>query len=223
MKTLWIIITTLFILSGCSQKETQEYIVEKQDMLSPQVIETTLSWSLSELEKTSLLQMREEEKLAHDVYTSLYKTWGKQIFSNISQSEQTHTNAVKLLLDRYQIEDPAKDKEGEFKSEELQKLYNLLVEKWKKSLLDALIVGATIEDLDIYDLQTQSKNIDNEDILLVYQNLERGSRNHMRAFTRNITNEGGIYTPQYISKESFHAIISSPQEKGSGWRGKNNK
>ena len=71
----------------------------------------------------------------------------------------------------------------------MQTLYDTLVEQGKYSLLDALMVGATIEDLDIKDLQEFSSQIDNEDILLVYSNLERGSRNHMRSFIKNITHQ----------------------------------
>ena len=57
-------------------------------------------------ESASLLYMREEEKLAHDVYVTLYDQWGLRIFSNISQSEQAHTDAVKTLLDRYELGGP---------------------------------------------------------------------------------------------------------------------
>ena len=143
---------------------------------------------LSEAEITSLIHMREEEKLARDVYLELYDTWGQKIFSNIASSEQTHTDAVKTLLETYNIADPViKDERGVFTNSELQKLYDSLVEEGKKSLLDGLIVGATIEDLDIKDIQDFRVSIENEDILLVYENLERGSRNHLRSFIKNIS------------------------------------
>jgi hypothetical protein len=58
------------------------------------------SGSLDADEKNALITMREEEKLAHDVYVTLYAEWGLPIFQNISQSEQTHTEAVKALIDR---------------------------------------------------------------------------------------------------------------------------
>jgi hypothetical protein len=68
--------------------------------------------------------------------------------------------------------------------------------------------------LDINDLQEFSKEIDNEDILIVYDNLERGSRNHMRSFTKNISRLGGTYIPQYISQAEYDSIISSQTERG---------
>ena len=39
--------------------------------------------------------MREEEKVARDVYLSLNDTWNLRIFKNITSSEQTHMNAIK--------------------------------------------------------------------------------------------------------------------------------
>lgn len=61
---------------------------------------------LSESETAGLLHMREEEKLARDVYTHLGALWGQQTFANISSSEQSHMDEVKLLLDRYSLIDP---------------------------------------------------------------------------------------------------------------------
>ncbi len=219
MKTLLSLFLLSSILVWCTQingNKTENVL--KDDILSSQILQNTQTGSLSDAEKSSLLQMREEEKLALDVYSKLYDVWKVTAFNNISQSESTHTNAVKSLLDRYDIADPAKTEAGKFSSPELQKLYDTLVAKWSQSLLDALIVGATIEDLDIYDIQTQSKSIDNEDILLVYQNLERGSRNHLRSFMRQITKNWGSYTPQYISQENFDSILNSPQERGGNGR-----
>jgi hypothetical protein len=56
--------------------------------------------------------------------------------------------------------------------------------------------------------------VDNKDILYVYSNLEKGSRNHMRAFNRNIENLGSVYIPQYISQAEFDAIVSGSMETG---------
>jgi hypothetical protein len=164
---------------------------------------------LSDAEKNSLIFMREEEKLARDVYTTLYAKWGSRPFSNISYSEQSHMDAVLMLLNKYGIADPVGSNDiGVFKNSSLQKLYDQLAELGNKSNLDAFRVGATIEDLDIFDLKRLSKEADNKDILSVYGNLERGSRNHMRAFNRNILNLGSTYLPQYISQTEFDAIVS---------------
>jgi hypothetical protein len=149
------------------------------------------------------------------VYNHLYGQWGSRVFMNISSSEQSHMDAVLMLLQKYGIEDPVgSNGPGVFQNAELQKIYNQLVALGQKSSLDAFKAGATIEDLDIYDLKRISKQVDNQDILLVYGNLERGSRNHMRAFTRNMEKFSSSYTPQYITREEYDAIINSEMEHG---------
>jgi hypothetical protein len=174
--------------------------------------------ALTTAEKDGLLWMREEEKLAHDVYVTLYEKWNLPIFQNISQSELTHTDAVKSLLDRYSLDDPAVGKDvGVFVNPTLQGLYDQLVAQGSQSLADALVVGATIEDLDIVDLQTRPAQTDKADIQLVYANLMKGSRNHLRAFTQTLTSQTGqSYTPQYLDQVAYEAIINSPTERGQG-------
>lgn len=171
--------------------------------------------SLSEAELAGLLFMREEEKLARDVYSTLYDTWGLTIFNNIAQSEQTHTEAMRDLLIKYNIEDPVTDDTvGVFTNPELQQLYTDLVTKGTVSLEEALVVGVMIEELDIRDLQTEIDTTDNADIALVYENLLRGSRNHLRSFMLQLTNRGGDYEPQYITVAAFEAIVQSDKEMG---------
>ena len=86
--------------------------------------------------------MREEEKLADDVYIMLYEKWGKRIFQNISRSEQTHTDAIKALLTRYELPDPASSSTGVFTNPDLQTLYNDLIARGSESLAEAFEVGA---------------------------------------------------------------------------------
>jgi len=170
---------------------------------------------LSEGEIAGLKLMREEEKLARDAYLALYDRWNMPIFTNIAKSEQTHTDAVKKLLDLYGIEDPVvTDDRGIFTDQELQTLYNDLVHQGDASLIDALIVGATIEDLDIKDLNELIAQTENQDILIVYNNLRKGSRNHIRSFVGQIENNGGTYTPQFIEQSELDEILGSPQESG---------
>ncbi|WP_456373041.1 DUF2202 domain-containing protein [Methanocaldococcus sp.] len=170
---------------------------------------------ISEEEKEGLIEMREEEKLARDVYLTLYNKWKLPIFKNIANAEQTHTDAIKCLLRKYNITDPVKtDEVGKFSNPKFEELYNKLVEEGSKSVVDALKVGATIEDLDIADLQYWINRTDNEDIKFVYENLMKGSRNHMRAFVRMLEQYGANYTPQYISQQEYEQIINTPTERG---------
>ena len=52
------------------------------------------------------------------------------------------------------------------------------------------------------------------DIAIVYDALELGSRNHMRAFYRQLQRLGADYTPTYISQAAFDAIIAGNMEQG---------
>jgi hypothetical protein len=168
--------------------------------------------SLEQLNVDGLLWMREEEKLARDVYTALSEMWDLPIFANIADSEQTHTDAVGALLDAYGIADPmADDVPGVFVDPTIQGLYDELVEQGSKSLVDALVVGATIEDMDIVDLRLRRSGI--EAIDDVYANLEKGSRNHLRAFIRTLERQGGEYVPAYLTVAEYEAIISAPTER----------
>jgi len=169
--------------------------------------------TLSSAEKQALTHMAEEEKLARDVYITLGKKWGFRVFLNIQKAEQQHMNMVDMLLKRYGMRInnlPV----GEFHDKKVQKLYNNLVAMGSKSQIDALKVGATIEDLDIYDLEKYMAEADNKDMLFVFKNLTKGSRNHMRAFIRILKRYGGSYTPQYISQAEFDNIINSNIERG---------
>jgi hypothetical protein len=80
--------------------------------------------------------------------------------------------------------------------------------------VEAFKTGALIEDLDIKDLMEFLGEVTNENIIMVFENLTRGSRNHLRAFNRQLVRSGITYTPEYISQEEFDNIIASPQETG---------
>jgi hypothetical protein len=124
-------------------------------------------------------------------------------------------DAVKLLIDKYQLNDPADGRAvGEFTNPEIQVLYDRLIEQESKSIEDALKVGATIEEIDILDLKKHISETDNEDIKLVYENLMKGSRNHLRAFVSTLEKYGITYEPQYLIPEEYEQIVSNPAERG---------
>ncbi|HBM45810.1 MAG: hypothetical protein UT05_C0002G0032 [Parcubacteria group bacterium GW2011_GWF2_38_76] len=194
----------------------EEYVVDSGDMIKEKDLSVSiLDLNITAEEKAGLILMREEEKLARDVYRHLGEKWGMNIFFNIADSEQTHTNAIKVLLERYGVEDPVKDDiSGKFTSLEMSKLYEELIQKGEKSIVDAIMVGAIIEDLDIKDLEVLLGQTTKEDIVLTYKNLQKGSRNHLRAYSKNLDRQGITYAPQYISEEIYKQIISSEQERG---------
>lgn len=208
-------------LTGCDSSDpvavestTQSGIESESGLLLESIAKMEVE-PMSPAETAGLITMREEEKLARDVYIALNARWQNRIFANIAKSEQTHMDAVLALLKKYQITDPAgTNGAGVFTDTALQNLYAVLMAKGSVSAAEALTVGALIEDLDIADLKRHLSDTDNADITLVYGNLERGSRNHMRSFSRNLSMTGVTYTPQFITQEEYATIIATPMESG---------
>ena len=82
------------------------------------------------------------------------------------------------------------------------------MEQGKDSEIAALIVGATIEEVDILDLDERIEQTDNSNILKVYSSLEKGSEAHLRAFVAQLKHRGYYYEPQFLSQEEFDDIIN---------------
>jgi len=179
-------------------------------------LETLPVGTLSDGEKAALVYLREEEKLARDVYTVLGTKWEKRIFDNIAGAEQRHMDLVKALLDRYGIEDPVvDDTTGTFTDPELGKLYVELVASGESSLEQALLAGVTFEDMDIFDLYALIEASDSADVKLIANNLVKGSRNHLRAFSKNLSKQGAdAYQAQHLEQSVFDEIASSEWERG---------
>ncbi len=167
--------------------------------------------ALTPTEIADLQYMREEEKLAHDVYVNLGAHWGLPLFNNIAAAEEVHGTAVLNLLNIYGIADPtAGNGMGIFTNPDLQALYNQLMAQGSQSLADALLVGGLIEETDILDLQTSLTETQQANIRLVYQHLLAGSSNHLRAFANRYEQFTGLtYQPQILDQATFDAIMSS--------------
>ena len=140
--------------------------------------------TLTDREIEHLTYIREEEKLARDVYLTLYKSYQVPIFDNISESEQRHMDAIKRLIDKYGLKDPVEDDTvGNFTNPVFTELYEELVEKGEASYCDALQVGIDIEVLDIEDIEIALNDVEARDVTRVLNNLLSGSYNHLNAFT----------------------------------------
>jgi len=148
-------------------------------------VASTSTASLSAHVARHLVTLREEEKLARDVYTVFYAKWGAEAFSKIATAEARHMAAVKALLDEYGIEDPVgSNPPGVFTNEKIQAAYNDAVAKGMTSLNDAYKVGIAIEKADIALLRDLMGDTPRRDIKLVLQNLLSGSLNHLAVYSR---------------------------------------
>lgn len=171
--------------------------------------------ALSAAEAATLTFVREEEKMARDVYLKMFAAWGLPVFEQIATSEQEHMDAIKRLLDKYGLPDPAAGNEvGQFTDQDIQILYDSLYETGSNSAFDGLMAGAFIEEFDIEDLLLAIAETDNLDLKQVYGNLEDGSENHLRAFVGQIEATGVDYKAQWLSQEVVDTILGAKSDSG---------
>jgi hypothetical protein len=173
------------------------------------ILEPDSSNEISQTAQEQLQFMREEEKMARDVYVYLYDLWSNKVFLNISKAEQMHMDSVNKFLQAYGITDPALANYGQFTNQTLQALYDSLIEMGSASLTDALMAGALIEEVDIKDLLTILEQIDDPAIKQMYTSLLYGSYNHLRAFVNQLKSLGVTYASQgYLTQQQVDEIIS---------------
>lgn len=189
--------------------------------------------ALDSNEQAHLEFMCEEEKLARDVYITLgSKHPNSRVFGNIDDSEERHKCAVADMLKKYGVPNPStNDNVGVFSGEDygwyFTEKYNALVEQGSASELDALYVGAFIEELDMLDINQCPKVIvetDNgiddvsecgkiyttkSDIQRLYGFLLGGSENHLRAYVLNIEKQigEGNYKAQVLPQDQVDTIL----------------
>lgn len=179
--------------------------------------------NLSAAEQQTLSFMREEEKLARDVYQVLYKTYPLRPFANIAAAEQQHMDALKHLVQRYQILDPVKTEQaGQFTDNSLTQLYQALIQRGQSSEIAALQVGALIEETDIQDLRKALANTQTPSLKQTYQNLLEGSYRHLQAFVRQLKQRQQAYQAQVLTPAELKQILQMDSGRGHGrgqaWR-----
>ena len=162
----------------------------------------------------SLAYMGNEERLAYDIYTVLYKHHsdaGLEInqLKNIPQSEQKHVEIVQSIIQKYDINtanltdvvDPVADKDvafadmpmGKYDIAHIQELYDMLHAKGIQSHQAAMEVGCMVEVIDIDDLDKfiiQAEASNATDIVDGFNKLRNGSYNHYWAFDKGLKNMG---------------------------------
>ncbi|MDV6030033.1 MAG: DUF2202 domain-containing protein [Phycisphaera sp. RhM] len=157
-----------------------------------------------------LLRLWEEEKLARDVYNTLAKTSSQMVFRNIALAESQHMQSMARLIGGggAGLERSSKTP-GVFVTPEYQRLYQTLIAEGSRSPLDALKVGAKIEEMDIADLRRQLAATSHPQTRQVLERLLQGSHNHLRAFASQIASQGSSYTAQFLTQADFDAIANS--------------
>jgi hypothetical protein len=150
-------------------------------------------------------------------------------FGRIDDSEQKHMDAVLVLLNKYGIEDPStNDNPGAFTGEKYGEyftdMYNELIGRGSANLLEAMYVGAFIEERDMIDIRQCNQAIldanpdvtecgldttEKTDIQRTMTNLLEGSKNHLRAYVQQIERRIGYgnYEAQLLTQEEVDAIL----------------
>jgi hypothetical protein len=212
---------------------------------------------LTQADKAHLVFMRSEEKLARDVYLTLGAMYPNQpVFLKIAgNAEQTHTDTMLNMIEKFGLDDPEPTTPpdvlpdpdnptvGAFENYWFGVYFE---EKFKKltglggdGLLEALYVGALIEELDMMDIDvcndeafsaywpypgdppdpcgglavTQVKALQN-----TLSNLLAGSENHLCAFISQIGPIDGVcYESQVLSQGEVFEIITRNCSEFSGF------
>ncbi len=174
--------------------------------------------SLTEEEKSSVQSMMEYEKMVRDVYAIMYEKWQTQAFENLGKKASAAMAAIKLLLDRYNLENPVKDatKVGDFKNVTLQKMLNAMVSKGDKSLKDALEACAEAEEMNMAKIENALKTCDSADLKLVYETLLNETIQMLKSIVYTLSIEGVTYKPKYLPIGNFDKLMGIEQSGTSG-------
>ena len=236
-------LTLFFIMSGCGPDGGGVNTTGSTDASGSTSVDNTAAdepgatgvTGLDATEASHLTFMREEEKLARDVYLTLANLYpDQQAFSQIgTRSEQTHTDTMRDKLDQFDLPDPNPNTNelpasiGVFTGEEwgwyFTEKFALLTTKGAVSELDALYVGALIEELDMYDIVICPQVMvdrgyaspcgleytDERSLQTAYSALVSGSESHLRAFVEQIEAfiGAGNYVAQYITQAEVDTIF----------------
>lgn len=206
------ILATSSLLIACDNNTEQfepiagEESAVLSETLKAQILSDTATLLPEEVE--GLMLMREEEKMAHDVYSSFYDKFGLRVFANIANSESKHMEAVLWLINSYKLTDPASNELGVFENADIQNLYNKFMAEGVNEV-EALKIGAFIEEYDIADLEKLISETGNMYIVRVYTNLLNGSKNHLRAFVKNLSSGNVVYQPSVLSQTEYAEIIGA--------------
>jgi len=252
-RTLLIILLSLpLYISGCKSEDTNEVSsITSSDVDNTTLIDEVAPDEYSDLheditsseeasgldatEASHLTFMREEEKLARDVYLTLADLYPDQrVFNRIAtRSEQTHTDTMRDRLEQFDLPDPNPETNnlpsslGVFTGNDwgwyFKEKFELLTSKGEISELDALYVGAFIEELDMQDIAICPQVMidrgfsspcglaytDEESLQSAYRSLISGSENHLRAYVGQIEAVIGVgnYKAQYLSQTEVDSIL----------------
>jgi hypothetical protein len=169
----------------------------------------------TEEEKNGLLITLQEEKAAYDFYKTMFEKYNQKVFGNIMEAENTHMQHVMNVLNQLNIDYSGIDlTPGKFTDKNVNSMYEEMMKIGGFSYSDALRAAARYEENDISDLRLYRSKAENKNITDLYDCLENATKNHMRAFARNLKSEDIVYKPIILSEEEYNQIINSKNQPG---------
>jgi len=167
----------------------------------------------TDIEKTGLLLILQEEKVAYDFYSAMFEKYNHVVFQNVMSAEKTHQEHVMSLIKELNIDATGVSQNaGEFSDKDIIYMFDLLMRTGNSSFTDALLASARYEEKDISDLRKNYSNAENETIKALYNCLDKASQNHLKAFVKNLKKEGISYKPTELSQEAFNLIIENKNQ-----------
>lgn len=158
----------------------------------------------------TLQKMHEEERMAHDLYTTLGATWtASRKLPNIAASELQHMSMVAGALDSRGAAPVGGDlPAGTYAYPDLQALYDGWLLRGRTSMDEAHRVGAELERQDIADLEAAKAATSDPELKDLYARLIEASHRHLAAFEGTDGGPGGGNGPGHGGGAG-----------GGGWRG----
>ncbi|HSD57459.1 MAG TPA: DUF2202 domain-containing protein [Methanotrichaceae archaeon] len=203
-------ISLIWATADSNDHDLKHNVAFGEAILALEEVGTTVATTtaLSPREVEGMRFIWEEEKVARDLYVSLYEETNLSIFTDLARSEQNHMDQAKALLDKYGLETPVEDDPGLFANQTLKGLYDDLLAQGMQSPEDALAAAAAFEEISIRDLEGEISATESEDIRVVYEGLLAGSRKHLRSYVRDLQDMGMQYSPQYLGQEEFEETVT---------------
>jgi len=164
--------------------------------------------ALTAREKDGLLFIWEEERVARDLYASLYDKNNLTIFLDLVRSESSHMDQARAVMEKHGLAVPP-DEPGIFQNQTLQEMHDQLLAEGLQSDQDALTVAAVFEEISIADLEKELSASQANDVRTVYEGLLAGSRKHLRSYVSDLKDQGIEYQPRYLEGEEFQEIVKS--------------
>jgi hypothetical protein len=155
----------------------------------PAAVQAATSATTTGLTNAQLTEMREEERVARDLYTQLGRSSGEAIFTRIAAAEQRHLDAVERLMSSQGMDpDAAGTTVGRYAVPDLQSAYNRWLAAGRASDQAAYKVGVELEKQDIAELKALRVASGTTGARVV-QALRTGSEHHLAAFTKAVNGD----------------------------------